>query len=81
MLNPDNLTNIDSYLGLRGRMLQHLQSGNITDHIFEVVRAACDAALAPDNLVLSQPEKRRLLADVLKSILTEMNRQLDQTGF
>ncbi len=81
MLNPNNHLNFDSYQGLRGRMLQHLRSGNINDHIFEVVRAACDAAIAADNLILSQPEKRRLLADVLKSVLTEMDRRLDQADF
>ena len=77
MLNP-SATNIPgSYPDLRGRVLQRLRSARINDHVFELIEAACNSALAEDNLVLSPAEKRRLLLEVMRSVLGEMSRKLE----
>jgi hypothetical protein len=65
-----------SYEDVRGRLLQQLRAAHVSDRVFELIQAAVNAALAEDNLVLSQVEKRRLLADVLKTVLEEMNKRL-----
>ncbi len=74
MLNPSSVH--DSYTDLRGRVLQRLDAARIDDHVFELIQAAYTGALAEENLVLSAAEKRRLLADVLKSVLDSMHRRL-----
>ncbi len=76
MLNPGDLFQSGSYHELRGRVLRRLHAAKINDHVFEVVEAAFSGALGEENVVLSRVEKRRLLADVLKSVLEEMDAKL-----
>ena len=77
MLDPTGAFNSGSYADVRGTVLRRLHAARISDHVFELIQAAYTSALAEDQLVLSPAEKRRLLADVLKSVLQEMNRKLD----
>ncbi len=77
MLNPGDLFQSGSYIDLRGRVLQRVRSARIYDHVFEIIEAAFNGALADDNLVLSRVEKRRLLAEVVKSVLEDMQKKLD----
>ena len=65
-----------SYEDVRARVLRYLAAAHLDDHVFEMVQAAFGSALAEEGLVLSAAEKRRLLADVLTSILQEMDRRL-----
>ncbi len=65
-----------SYTDLRGRVLHRLNAAHVDDHVFEAIQAAFACALAEENLVLSSVERRRLLADILKSVLDQMNRRL-----
>jgi hypothetical protein len=74
MLNSSSV--LGSYADVRSRVLQRLNAAHIDDHLFELIQAAYASALAEENLVLSSVEKRRLLADVLKSVLEHMNRRL-----
>jgi hypothetical protein len=74
MLNPNSVPG--SYPDLRLRLLQRLNAAHIDDHVFEMIQAAYTSALAEENLVLSSIEKRRLLADILKAVLDNMNRRL-----
>ncbi len=76
MQNLVHSMNFNSYRSLRGRVLARLQAANINDQLFELVQGAYENALSADGLVLSRVEKRRLLADVLKSVLEEMNDRL-----
>jgi hypothetical protein len=79
MLNSDNpFTSGSYYLDLRGHILQRLRSANINDQVFVVVQMAFAKTLEVDDIVLSRLEKERLLADVLKSVLAEMNKKLDK---
>jgi hypothetical protein len=74
MLNSNSVPG--SYTDLCWRVLQRLNVARIDDHVFELIQAAYSSALAEENLVLSMIEKRQLLADILKSILEDMNRRL-----
>lgn len=65
-----------SYTDLHYRILKRLNAARIEDRVFELIQAAYSTALAEENLVLSKAERRRLLADILKSILKDMNRRL-----
>ncbi|HEX8992882.1 MAG TPA: hypothetical protein VF784_14475 [Anaerolineales bacterium] len=76
MLNPGDLFQSGSHRELRGHVLQRLHAAKINDHVFEVVEAAFSCALVEESVVLSRVEKRRLLADVLKSVLEEMDAKL-----
>ena len=61
-----------SYVNLRTRILQKVRSTKIEDQIREMIHTAFDDALAAEHIVLSQPEKKRLLAQILKSILDDV---------
>ncbi len=76
MLNLADAMNSNSYKNLRSRVLARLRAARINDQVFELVQGAYENALSADNLVLSRVEKRRLLADVLKSVLGEMNNRI-----
>jgi len=53
-----------SYVNLQKGMLQRVQSVNIDDQIFEVVQKAYEVALKEESIVLSRPERKRLLVRV-----------------
>lgn len=76
MMNAGEMWKNGSYEDVRGRVLRHLQAAKVNDRVFELVEAAFNGALAEDELVLSRVEKRRLLADVLRSVLEEMSKRL-----
>ena len=79
MINPpDSLHNSGSYVDLRKRVLQHVQSAKVDDQILKIVRTAYEDALAAEDLVLSRAENKRLLAQVLKSVLDGMSKQLGE---
>jgi hypothetical protein len=58
-------------------MMQNVQAANVNDQIFQVVQNAFENALQKENIVLSRPERKRLFAQILKSVLEEMVRKLD----
>ena len=76
MLNSDDHSG--SYFDLRRRLLQRLRSAKVKDQVFELVQNAFEKALEVDNLVLSRLERKRLLREVLKAVVEDMNKQLDE---
>lgn len=80
MLNPfgsQQDPGLSSYVNLKKRMLQNVQSAKIDDQIFQVVQNAFENALQKENIVLSRPERKRLFAQILKSVLEDMVKKLD----
>jgi hypothetical protein len=67
----------NSYFDLKKRMLQKVQEAQVNDQIFEVVQKAYEEALAAENIVLSRPERKRLLAQILKLVLENMLKKMD----
>ncbi len=80
MLNPfgpQREPGLSSYVNLKKRMLQKVQAAKVNDQIFQVVQNAFEAALGAENIVLSRPERKRLFAQILKSVLEDMVKKLD----
>ena len=78
MLNPFGSQPVPgSYVNLQKRMLQRVQSARIDDQIFEVVKQAYEVALNEEGIVLSRPERKRLLSQLLKLVLDDMIKKLD----
>ncbi len=84
MLNPfgsQQDPGLYSYVNLQKRMLQKVQAARVDDQIFQVVQNAFEAALKEGNTVtlLSRPERKRLLSQILKSVLEDMLQKLDNS--
>lgn len=78
MLNPFGEQPVPgSYIDLKKRMLQHVRSFQIDDQIFEVVQVAYEEALKRENIMLSRPERKRMFAQILRSVLEDMINRLD----
>jgi len=60
------------YDQLKAEIYGQLQDNQIDDKVFTVVQKAYEDVLSSQNIVLSRTEKKRLLHDVLKDVLTEM---------
>ena len=79
MLNPFGSQQVPgSYANLQIRMLQRLQAAKIDDQIFEVVQKAYEKALDEESIILSRPERKRLLSQMLKLVLEDMIKKLDR---
>ena len=77
MLNPFGSQQLPgSYVDLRKRMLRRVQDQKVKDQIFEVVKNAYEQALIQENIVLSRPERIRLLSQTMKTVLEDMVRKL-----
>ncbi len=84
MLNPfgsQQDPGLYSYVNLQKRMLQKVQAARVDDQIFQVVQNAFEAALKEGNTItlLSRPERKRLLSQILKSVLEDMLQKLDNS--
>ena len=78
MLNPfASQSDSGSYVNLQKRMLQKVQSAKVNDQIFEIVQKAFENAMKAENIVLSRPERKRLLSQILKLVLDDMINKLD----
>lgn len=78
MLNPFGEQKVPgSYVDLKKRMLQRVQSSKVNDQIFKIVQEAYEDALNKENIVLSRPERMRMFSQILRSVLEDMIRKLD----
>jgi hypothetical protein len=78
MRNPfDPQPDSGSYVNLQKRMLKRVQSEKVNEYIIEVVSKAYENALTNENIVLSRPERNRLLKQIIKLILEDMIQKLD----
>ena len=68
---------IGSYLNLQQRIFQRVQSPDMNNHIIEIVRKSYEAAIDAENIVLTRVEKKRLLSQILKLVLENMIKRLD----
>ncbi len=83
MLNPfgsQQDPGLYSYVNLKKRMLQNIKATRVNDQIFQVVQDTFDSALRHENVVLSNPERKRLLSQILKSVLEDMLQKLDNSA-
>ena len=66
-----------SYVNLKKRLYQNVQAAGVKDEIFRAVQNAFEAALDKEKLPLSRPERKRLLAQVMKDVLNDMITKLE----
>lgn len=66
-----------SYIDLKRRMLQRIQSFKVNDQILEVLQVAYEDALKEEHVILSSPERKRMLAQISKSVLEDMIKKLN----
>jgi hypothetical protein len=59
-------------------MLQHVQYLRVEDQIFQVVKNAYEQALIRENVILSRGERNHLLSQIMKMVLEDMLRKLDE---
>jgi len=74
MLKP---TDYGPYMDLRKRVLQSMHIARVDDQIFETVHGMFEKTMNMERLVLSRPERDRLLKEVMKSLLTDMLAKLE----
>ena len=73
--DPDSFS---SYVNLKKRMLALVQGKKVYDQMFLVVQTAYEEALKSENIVLSRPEQKRLLAQIFRLMLEDMLKKLDE---
>jgi hypothetical protein len=82
MLNPfDSNKDNSSYVNLQKRIFQRVQSSEINNQIIEIVRKSYDDAINAENVELIHTENKRLLSQVLRLVLEDLNKKLDDGLF
>ncbi len=77
---PQEDPGLYAYATLQKRMLKNVQDARINDQIFNVVQKTFEKALIGENIVLSAPEKKRMLAQIMKQVLTDMLSKMDDNS-
>ena len=68
-----------SYRGLRERMYKKV-SADVTDQVVVMLLTAYEKALTAENIVLSRVERKRMLSQISKQILEDLNKRLIDGG-
>jgi hypothetical protein len=78
MLNPfDPNKDTGSYVNLQKRIFQRIQSSEINNQIIKIVRESYEDAINAENVALSRAESKRLLSQILRLILEDLDKKLD----
>ncbi len=77
---PQQDPGLYSYVNLQQRMLKNVKAARVNDQIFSAVQKAFEDSLRMENIVLSAAEKQRMLAQIMKQVLTDMLSKLDDTS-
>lgn len=62
-----------SYIDLKKRMLQRVQSATISGQIIDAIKRALEA----ENIVLSHPERKRLFSQIVKLVAEDLTKKLE----
>lgn len=65
-----------SYHNLKERMYKKV-SVNVSEPILEIMLKAYEKALDEENVVLSRPERKRLLSQILKMVMEDLLKKVD----
>ena len=65
-----------SYHNLTERMYKKV-SANANEQIFQILLKAYENALYEENIVLSRPERKRLLSQIATRVMEDMLKKLD----
>ena len=69
-----------SYVNLQKRVLKSLQEKRIYDQIFSTVKKTFEESLRKENVQLTSIEKKRMLTQVMKQVLTGMLSKLEDSS-
>lgn len=69
-----------SYVNLQKRILKSVQEKRIYDQIFSAVQKTFEEALRKENVQLTSVEKKRMLTQITKQVLTDMLSKLDDSS-
>jgi hypothetical protein len=83
MLNPfdpQREPGPSSYVDLKKRVLKKVQATNVNDQIFVLIQSAFENVMNSENprILLSRPERKRLFSQILRSVLEDMIRKMDE---
>ncbi len=80
MSNPPNsYPGSGSYDDVLKRMTRRMQQNKVDNQIFEILRQAFEEELSTGRIMLSRPERIRLLQQVANAILTDVLGRIDDT--
>ncbi|HCR70684.1 MAG TPA: hypothetical protein DIW23_04495 [Anaerolineae bacterium] len=65
-----------SYHNLKERLYKNV-SANVNVQIFEMMVKAYENALHQENIVLSRPERKRLLSQIVKMVMEDVLKKLN----
>jgi hypothetical protein len=65
-----------SYFNLKERIYKKV-SEDVNDQILDMVMKAYENALQEENVVLSRPERKRLLSQIMAMVMDDMLKKLD----
>jgi hypothetical protein len=74
---PQQDPNLYSYVNLQKRVLKNMQAARVNDQIFRVMQKTFEDALKQENIAPATAEKQRMLAQIMKQVLTDMLSKLD----
>jgi hypothetical protein len=77
---PQQDPGLYAYANLQKRMLKNVQAAQVNDQIFSLVQKLFEKALIGENIALSAPEKKRMLAQIMKQVLSDMLSKLDDNS-
>lgn len=66
-----------SYHNLNERLYKKV-SAKVNDQILEVMIKAYENALSEENVVLSRPERKRLLSQIVIRVMEDISRKLER---
>ncbi len=69
--SPNSYSNSDSYFDLLKRITQLVQKEKVEKQILQIVQQVFEKELNNANVVLTPPDKTRLLQQVTRTVLTE----------
>ena len=65
-----------SYHNLQERMYKKV-SANVNEQILEIMIKAYEDVLYKENIVLSRPERKRLLSQIMKMVFEDVVKKID----
>jgi len=65
-----------SYDNLKERMYKKV-SANVNEQVLEIMVKAYENALDEENVLLSRPERKRLLSQIVKMIMEDLLKRVD----
>ena len=78
MTNPfDPNKDTGSYFNLKERIFQRVQSLEIDNQIIETIRKSFEDAINVENIELDPVEKNRLLSQIVRLVLENLNKNVD----